>query len=84
MGAYALGILPMRYSMLNFVLRNNLQIRKVVFADDPTVAGKLTVIKNFLDKLAAIRPKYRHFPKSTKSYLIVKKEIPKRCKDQVY
>ena len=50
MGAYALGILPMLHSLLDFVLTNDLQTREVAFADDLTVAGKLVDIKNFWDK----------------------------------
>ena len=83
MGAYALGILPMLHSLLDFVLTNDLQTREVAFADDLIVSGKLADIKIFWDKLAIIAPKYRYFPKPTKSYLIVKK-LPKRCKDHVY
>ena len=41
LGAYALGILPMVHSLLDFVLTNNLQTREVAFVDDITVAGKL-------------------------------------------
>ena len=61
MGAYALGILTMLHSLLDFVLTNDLQIREVAFADDLTVAGKLADIKNYWDKLATIGPKYGIF-----------------------
>ena len=80
MGAYALGILPMLHSLLDFVLINNLQTREIAFADDLKVAGKLTDINNFWDKLDTIGPKYEYFPKSTKSYLIVKKKFLKDAK----
>ena len=73
MGDYALGILPMLHSLLDFVLTNDHQTREVAFADDLAVAGKLADIKNFWDKLAIIGPKYGYFPKSIISYLIVKK-----------
>ena len=53
MGAYALGILPMLHSLLDFVLTNDLQTREVAFADDLTVAGKLG---NIWNKQAAIGP----------------------------
>ena len=58
--------------MLDLVLTNDPQTREAAFADDFTVAGKLADIKYFWDKLATIAPKYGYFPKSTKSYLIVK------------
>ena len=63
----------MFHSLLDFVLTSELQTREVAFADDLTVAGKLADIKNFWDKLSTIGPKYGYFPKSTKSYLILKK-----------
>ena len=66
-------LIPMFHSLLDFVLTSELQTREVAFADDLTVAGKLADIKNFWDKLSTIGPKYGYFPKSTKSYLILKK-----------
>ena len=50
---YALGILPMLHSLLDFALTSDLQTREVAFADDLTVAGKLADIKSFWDKLSA-------------------------------
>ena len=66
-------LIPMFHSLLDFVVTSELQTREVAFADDLTVAGKLADIKNFWDKLSTIGPKYGYFPKSTKSYLILKK-----------
>ena len=80
MGAYTLGILPMLHSLLDFVLTNDLQTGEVAFSDDLIVAGKLVDIKKFWDKLAVIGPKYGYFPKSTKSYLIVKRNCLKDAK----
>ena len=79
-GAYALGILPMLHSLLDCVLTNDLQTREVAFADDLTVAGKLAVKKYLWDKLVKIGHKYGYFPKSTKFYLIVKKDCLKDAK----
>ena len=45
------------------------------FADDLTVAGKLADIKNFRYKRAIIASKYGYFTKSSKSYLILKKNV---------
>ena len=70
----------MLHSLLNFVLTSDLQTREVAFADDPIVAEKLADIKIFWDKLSTISPKYGYFPKSTKSYLIVKKNYLKDAK----
>ena len=79
-GTFALGILPMLRSLLDFDLTSDPQTRVVAFADDLTVAGKLADIKCFRDKLSTIGPKYGYFPKSTKSYLIVKKNCLKDAK----
>ena len=70
----------MLHSILDFVLTNYLQTREVAFADYLTVAGKLSDIKNLWDKLARIGPKYGYFPKSIKSYLIMKKSCLKDAK----
>ena len=42
MGAYVLGILPILHFLLDFVLTSDLHTREIAFADDLTVAGKLT------------------------------------------
>ena len=80
MGTYALGILPMLHSLLDFVLTSDLQTREVAFANNLTVAGKLADIKGFWDKLSTSGSKYGYFPKSTKWYLIVKKSCLKDAK----
>ena len=49
MGAYALDILPMLHSLLDFVLTNDLQNREVAFADDLTVI-KIRIYQKFLGK----------------------------------
>ena len=80
MGTYALGILPMLHSLLDFVLTSDFQTREVAFADDLTVARKLADIKSFWNKLSTIGPKYGYFPKSTRSYLIAKSNSSKDAK----
>ena len=44
MGAYALGILPLLQFLLDYISVNELSAREVAFADDATVAGKLSSI----------------------------------------
>ena len=65
---YAHGILQMLHSLLDFVLKNDLRAREVVFTDDLAVAGELANIKYFWVNLAIIGPKYGYFPKSAKSH----------------
>ena len=73
MGAYALGILSLIKFLLEFIKLNEINAKEVVFPEF-SVAGNLNSIKNYWDKLTAIGPKYRYFPKPTKSYLIVKEK----------
>ena len=47
MGAYALGTLPLIHFLLEFISINHLSVKEVVFADDFTVAGKLTSIRDY-------------------------------------
>ena len=77
MGAYALGILPLIKFQLEFINLNEMNAKEIVFADDFSVAGSL---KDYWDKLTGIAPKYSCFPKSTKSYLIVKEKRSWKCK----
>ena len=42
MGAYALGILPLLQFLRDFISVNELDAEEVAFADDFTVAGKLS------------------------------------------
>ena len=74
MGTYALGILPLIHFLLEFISINHLSAKEVAFADDFTVAGKLTSIRDYWGKLTVLGPKYGYFPKASKSYLIVKED----------
>ena len=47
MGAYALRILPLLQFLLDFISVNELHTKEVAFADDFTVAGKLSSIKDY-------------------------------------
>ena len=46
MGVYALGILPLIKYLLEFINLNEMNAKKVVFADDVSVAGNLNSIKD--------------------------------------
>ena len=46
-GVYASGILPLIHFLLEFISINRLSAKEVVFADDFTVAGKLTSIRDY-------------------------------------
>ena len=74
MGAYELGILPLIHFLLEFISINHLSAKEVAFADDFTVAGKLTSIRHYWKKLTSLGLKYGYFPKASKSYLIVKED----------
>ena len=47
MGAYAKGILPLFHFLFEFISINHLSAKEVAFADDFTVAGKLTSIRDY-------------------------------------
>ena len=71
MRAYALGTLPF---LLEFINLNDINVREVVFSENFFAADSLSSIYDYWDKLAAIGPEYGHFPKPTKSFLIVKEK----------
>ena len=75
MGAYVLSILPLIKFLLEFINLNEMKTKKVVFAEDLSVAGNFNSIKDCWEQLIAIGPKYGYFPKPTKFYLIVKEKI---------
>ena len=68
------GILSLIHFLLQFISINHLSAKEVAFADDFTVTGKLTSIKDYWGKLTVLCPKYGYFPKASKSYLIVKED----------
>ena len=73
-GAYELGILPLIKFLLEFVNLDEINAREVAFANNFSVTGSLNSIKDYWDKLTTIGPRYGYFPKSKKSYLIVKEK----------
>ena len=73
-GAYALGILPLLQFLVDFISVNELNAKEVALADDFTVAGKISSIKDYWSQLTSVVPKYGYFPKASKSYLIVKED----------
>ena len=74
MGAYTLGILPLIHFLLEFISINHLSAKQIAFADNFTVAGKLTSIRDYWGKLTVLCPKCGYFPKASKSFLIVKED----------
>ena len=74
MSAYALAKLPLLQFKLDFISVNELNAKEVAFADDFTVAGKLSSIKDYWSQLTSIAPKYGYFLKASKCYLIVKED----------
>ena len=56
MGTHALGILPLIHSLLEFISINHLSAKEVSFADDFTVAGKLTSTRDYREKLTVLGP----------------------------
>ena len=73
-GGYTLEILPLLQFLLGFILVNKLNAREVAFANDFTVAGKLSSIKDYWSQLISYGAKYSYFLKASKSYFIVKED----------
>ena len=73
-GAYALDLLQLIKFLLEFINLNEMNTKQVAFADDLSVSISFNSIKHYWDKLTSIGPKHGYFPKTTKSYLIVKEK----------
>ena len=56
--AHALGVLPLIHLLLEFISINHLSAKEIAFADDSTVAGKLTSIGDYRGKLTVLGPKH--------------------------
>ena len=71
MGFYALGIRPLIDALQEFckVVEECLQ---EWFADDASALGKLLQVRKWWDKLNELGPKFGYFPKTSKSFLILK------------
>ena len=76
MGTYAIGLTP----MINELLDLHSAVKSVAFADDLTGAGKLASLKLWWDHLRLNGLNYGYYPKSSKSYLIVKEKILNQAK----
>ena len=76
MGAYALGILPLLQFLLDFISVSELNAKEVAFVDDLTVVGKSSSIKDYWSHATSIDSKYGHTPNVSKSYLMVRDQLP--------
>ena len=74
MGSYAIGILLLLQFLLDFISVNELNTKEVAFADDFTVACKLSRIKDYWSQLTSFVPKHGYFLKASKCYLKVKED----------
>ena len=79
MATYALGLTPMMDSLLLDISEPN-RPKMAVFADDLTVAGKLTQIKTWWEHMKKIGPKYGYDPQTVKSFLIVKEQYAQNAR----
>ena len=81
MAAYALGVTPLLHFFHEFASSHNHRTKEVAFADDFTISGKISEIKEYWDLLT---PMYGYFPKASKSHLIVKHQHQHKAKDIFY
>ena len=75
MATYALALVP----LMNILHQIENAALEVAFADDITGAGSLEKLLTWWMQLLESGPKYGYFPKSSKSYLIVKEEHYERA-----
>ena len=75
--SYRLKILvtPLLHFFHEFITSNFHVTKEVAFADDFTVSGKISAIKEYMG------PKYGYFPKAAKSHLIVKQQYEQKAND---
>ena len=69
MAMYAIGILPLIHHL------NRTSVHQVWYADDAAALGKLFTIRSWWEELQCHGPLFGYYLKSTKSWLIVKREI---------
>ena len=81
MAAYVLGVTPLLPFFHEFITSNFNVTKEVAFADDFTVSGKISEIKEYWDLLQHMGPKYGYFPKAAKSHLIVKQQYEQKAND---
>ena len=81
MAVYALSVTPLLNSMLDFVNQKHHTTKEVTFADDFTIAGKLSETRELWDYLQTIGPKYGYHAKAIKSHLIVKSQYMQLAKE---
>ena len=84
MAAYALGVTLLLHFFHKFASSHNHSTKEVVFADDFTISGKISEIKEYWDLLTLKGPMYGYFPKASKSHLIVKHQHEQKAKDIFY
>ena len=82
MAAYAIGITLLLKLLHELICMNNYISKEVAFADDFTVAGKISEIRKFWDMVIISGPKYGYFPKAEKYFLIVKENYIDVANDQ--
>ena len=76
MAMYALAITP----LINELSEGHSETKQVWYADDATGAGSCSNLRKWWDRISSVGPKYGYFPKSSKSYLVVKPEFEESAK----
>ena len=76
MAMYSLAITP----LIKELSECHSETKQVWYADDSTVAGSISNLKRWWDHITTTGLKYGYFPKSSKSYLVVKPEFVESAK----
>ena len=72
MGMYACSLMPLVEDLRTSIDTADKNLKQIFYADDGAAAGKLQNIKQWWDKVQKSGPLYGYYPKSSKSWLIVK------------
>ena len=74
MRIYALSVIPLMLMVLEITntKNKNSEAKMVAYADDFSAADSISSLKDWLNTLCELGPKFGYFHESTKSWLIVK------------
>ena len=73
---HAIGVLPLIRALKNFQ-----QWVQVWYADDANCAGRLKLLRDWLDALIKKGPYFGYFPEPSKSFLIVDPDLVQDAQD---
>ena len=74
MAVYAIAIIPLILTLINYMKQDETNTGTVGYADDIGAAGKILALKKWWDKMCELGPKFGYYSEGSKSWLIVKSD----------